>query len=395
MHFLQLRYRWDSRWSLPLLVATWINSLEALHLDWDLVIFLLSLHFLSSSSPTASSTLYHQRSRNGQKSNNPCALFGSHSIRLRSMSQIWCQGACDGEKHENQSATTNPWELHSAVTVLESWHISASRLTCLRTGPNIFSKCWVFSCLRRATTSLWYMACVTQVSSASTQVHLDIQAKKVLTLVYKESAKVGLSSCLDSIPHHYHCQPSESVAHGHEIFLLVQYFVIVFHLWHLARWKFHFSKFCIQTSRHLGVVGQSNAQNWENIRLKRKEKNTTESIGHKEGKKKRALRQEASDTAVECVGDLFSSFSRACGLFVFPFSFPGNDLSWEWKLALMNVCCINFVVLLCLMNIKAEEITVIRNVINFTTIVAIKRVDIFSHHLHKGSVVIPHALFLQ
>jgi len=44
-------------------------------------------------------------------------------------------------------------------------------------------------------------------------------------------------------------------------------------------------------------------------------------------KKYRSLRQEASDTAVESVGDFFFSFSRACELFAFPFSFPGNKLS--------------------------------------------------------------------
>lgn len=40
----------------------------------------------------------------------------------------------------------------------------------------------------------------------------------------------------------------------------------------------------------------------------------------------------------------------------------------------MNVCCINFAVFLCLMNIKAEDTTIIYNVIDFTIVVTIKKV---------------------
>lgn len=229
---------------------------------------------------------------------------------------------------------------------------------------------------------------------------LGSTAQKSPDTIYKErtKAQVGMSSHLDSIFHCCQCQPPESVAHGHEIFLLGRYFESLsstFGTWQGGRFASPNSVSKPMYTRHLGIAGQSNAQKWENIRLKKKDKNTTERLAMRRGKKKRALRQEASETAVELVGDLFSSFSRACGLFVFPFLFPGNKLSWKWKSALINVCFINFVVLLCLMNIKAEEITIIHNVIDFIIIVAIKRVDIFSHHLYKGSEIISQTLFLQ
>lgn len=51
--------------------------------------------------------------------------------------------------------------------------------------------------------------------------------------------------------------------------------------------------------------------------------------------------------------------------------------------------------LLCLRNIKAEEITKVYNVIDFIIIGALKRDDIFSHQIYKGSVINSQALFLQ
>lgn len=168
---------------------------------------------------------------------------------------------------------------------------SASRQKCLRTGPNISSKCWVFLYLRRALQHSLGTGCVTRASSASTQLYLGLQAKKVLTLVYKErtKAKVGMSSYLDSILHHCQYQPFESVCHDHEIFLLVQYFESLSSTFGTSQGgSFTSPNYAskLRYTRHLGRAGQSNAQNWENIRLKRKEKNTTESTGYKEGKKR-------------------------------------------------------------------------------------------------------------
>lgn len=71
-----------------------------------------------------------------------------------------------------------------------------SRLKRFRKGPNISCKCWVFLCLRRELQHNLGTGCVTQVSSASTQLYLGPQAKKVLTVVRKErtKAKVRMSS---------------------------------------------------------------------------------------------------------------------------------------------------------------------------------------------------------
>ena len=168
---------------------------------------------------------------------------------------------------------------------------SASRPKCLRTGQNVSSKCWMFLCPRRELQHSLGTGCVTEVSSASTQLYLGLQAKKVLTPVYKErtKAKVGMSSYLDSIFHQCLCQSSESVAHGHDIFLLVQYFESLsstFGTWQGGSFTSPNSASKHMYTRHLGTAGQSNAQNWENIRLKRKEKNTTERLAMRRGKKR-------------------------------------------------------------------------------------------------------------
>lgn len=66
---------------------------------------------------------------------------------------------------------------------------SPSRSKCLRTGPNIFYTCWVFLCLRRELQHILMTGCVTQVSSASAEPYLGLQAKKVLTLSTKRGQR--------------------------------------------------------------------------------------------------------------------------------------------------------------------------------------------------------------